>query len=114
MGLAMTDFPSDADGNVLRGLKESGFDFSQRVLIDFNVDFKKWPPAKDAVRMLEKKYPSVKIYEPEEGYPGYLQFQVYELLTYQLVTRVQTEVSAWMAPFEGECISWGVLHDPPR
>ena len=32
-------WPSDADGDVLRRLEQSGFHFSKSTLIDFNVDF---------------------------------------------------------------------------
>ena len=106
-------FPDDADGDVLRGLEKSGFDFSQRCLIDFNVDFQEWPQSSEAVKLLSRKYPSLKLYEPDGEGPGYLQFQVYGLLTYDLVTKVQAEVSELMAAFNAECSSWGILHSPP-
>ena len=32
------DWPNDADGDVLRRMKESGFDFSKIHSIDFNID----------------------------------------------------------------------------
>jgi hypothetical protein len=105
-------FPGDSDGDVLRDLEKSGFDFSQRYLIDFNVDFEQWPPSPKAMSILSHKYPSTKAYEPDGETPGYLQFQVYGHLTHALVTKVQMEVSNLMAEFNGECISWGIFHDP--
>lgn len=108
----MTSFPNDADGDVLRGLSESGFDFSQRCLVDFNVDFEEWPPSSAGIRALSKQHPSIKVYDPDGQNRGYLLFQVYDFLTYELVTRVQAEVTELMAPFGGECVSWGVLHTP--
>lgn len=99
----------DADGDVLQRMQDSGFDFSQKCVIDFNVDFEAWPPSPAAIEMLRRTYPSTVVYEPDAKDPGYLQFQVYDFVTHKLVTRVQAEVTNLMAPFGGECVSWGVL-----
>jgi regulator of ribonuclease activity B len=106
----MTNWPNDADGDVLRSMEESGFDFSMPCLIDFNVDFENWPPSPEAMRLLSREYPSAKIYDPEGDSAGYVLIQVHALLTYELVIRTQAYVSELMAPFKGECVSWGVLH----
>jgi hypothetical protein len=106
-------WPYDADGDVLRQLKDGGFDFSQPTLIDFEVDFQSWPPSPTAFATLSRHYPSFKIYEPDDEHEGYLHFQVYALVTYELVTSVQIAVTELMAPFRGECCSWGVLVTPP-
>ena len=37
---------------------------------------------------------------------GYLQFQGFALVTYELVTNVQHEITDLMAPYHGECSSW--------
>jgi hypothetical protein len=103
------DFPDDADGGVLRRLDQNGFDFSQKALIDFTVDFEDWPPSPKAVALLSAEYPSTKVYEPQNNDPGYVHFQVYELVTYDLVTAIQRHVTELVAPFHGECNSWGVL-----
>ena len=105
----MSNWPDDADGDVLRRLEESGFDFSRPSLVDFNVDLRAWPPAPKAVKPLSQEYPSAKVYEPEGESAGYIQFQLYSVLTYELVTGVQAYVSKLMAQFGGECNSWGVL-----
>jgi len=105
-------WPGDADGDVLRRLQNGGFDFSTPTLIDFNVDFQNWPPPPAAVSVLSRHYPSLKVYEPDGEYGGYLKFQVYALVTYELVTNIQSEVTELMAPFQGECSSWGVLVTP--
>jgi len=106
-------WPNDADGDVLRKLKEGGFDFSQPTLIDFEVDFKTWPPSPTALATLSRLYPSLKVYEPDDEHDGYLHFQLYALVTYELVTNIQSEVTELMAPFGGECCSWGILVAPP-
>ena len=106
----MTNWPDDADGNVLRRMEAGGFDFQEPCLIDFNVDFENWPPSPDALMVLRKNFPSTKVYEPSNNGDGYVQFQVFEKLSYELVMNIQSEVSDWMAPYGGICESWGVLH----
>ncbi len=44
-GSPMT-WPQDADGDVFRQLQKSGFDFTKLYVVDFNVDFAKWPRPK--------------------------------------------------------------------
>jgi hypothetical protein len=102
-------WPDDADGDVLRRMKARGFDFGQPCLVDFNVDFDSWPPPRAALTRLEQQFPSSKAYPSAEG-GGYVQFQIYGRLTYELVTNTQRVVSEEMAKFGGVCESWGVLH----
>jgi len=102
-------WPTDADGDVLRALQDGGFDFSKPTLIDFNVDFQNRPPPPAALNVLSRHYPSLEICEPDGEADGYLLFQVYALVTYELVMNVQSEVTELMAPFQGECSSWGVF-----
>jgi Regulator of ribonuclease activity B len=102
-------WPSDADGDVLRRLEQSGFDFSKSTLIDFNVDFQSWPPPAAAIAALSRHYPSVRAYEPDGEFAGYLQFQVFARVTHELVTNIQHEITDLMSPYDGECSSWGVL-----
>jgi hypothetical protein len=106
----MTDWPDDADGDVLRRMARHGFDFARPWTIDFNVDFAHWPPSTEALSLLIRAFPNAVVYEPSAEGEGYVQFQVNALVAYALVTRIQAEVSAWMAPFGGVCESWGVLH----
>src|SRR4051812_11566848 len=97
-------WPEDADGDVLRRLESSGFDFSQSYAVDFNVDFAAWPPTTEALTLLESKFGTVKQYEPENAdESGYLLFQVYGPLSYEMVTSVQRRATSAMAPFGGVC-----------
>jgi hypothetical protein len=102
-------WPGDADGDVLRRIEERGLDFSKPHAIDFNIDFADWPPAAEAIAIVRRRYPAAVVYEPQDGYPGYILFQVCEPVSYELVIRIQREVSALVAPFEGYCESWGVM-----
>ncbi len=103
-------WPENVDGEVLRRMQKSGFDFSKPCLIDFDIDFEKWPPAREAITAIEREYPSAIVYEPTAEFSGYIEFQIYGCLTYELVTTTQTYVTALMKPYDGVCDCWGVLH----
>lgn len=103
------NFPEDADGDVLRKLEEVGVDFSQPHSVDFNVDFDAWPPSKEALAKLQELVGSIEIFEPEDGYDGYVLFTRHELLSYELVVSTQQQVTKLMSNYRGVCESWGVL-----
>jgi len=109
MNVPELQWPDDADGDVLRRMKARGFDFGRPCLIDFNVDFESWPPPQAALTKLEQQFPSSTAYPSTDG-GGYVQFQIYGNLTYELVVNTQRVVSEEMAEFNGVCDSWGVLH----
>ena len=104
------DWPDDADGGVFRSLAEVGFDFSRSWSVDYNVDFRSWPPDQTALELLGSMYGRLSLYPPDEDGDGYVQFQVEGPVTYEGVTSVQRRVSAAMLPFGGVCESWGVMH----
>lgn len=104
------NWPNDADGDVFRRLQDQSFDFDKKRPIDFNVDFERWPPTDQALELLRAQYPKLIVYEPNAEDSGYVKFQVHDRPSYELVTRVQKEISALMAPFGGTCNSWGILH----
>lgn len=104
----MKNWPTDADGDVLRRLEVKGFDFTQPCTIDFNVDFDQWPPCREAISVLDRNYPGAKLYGDDED--GYILFKIDGLLTYNLVIKIQAEATALVAQYGGRCESWGVLH----
>jgi len=106
------NWPNDADGDVFRRIQRSNFNFETPCLVDFDVDFQEWPPHSEAIRILEREYPSAKVYEPSSDFNGYVQFQIYGLVTYELVVRTQEHVTKLMGPFGGVCEAWGILHQP--
>ena len=110
MGKLEMNWPKDADGDVLRGLQSREFDFSREYLIDFNVDFEEWPPPPQAIALLRRHYPSATVYQGDDEGPGDILVQIYSRVDYDLVVRVQKEISGLMAPFGGVCESWGALH----
>lgn len=107
-----TTWPEGEDGDVMRRLQEIGFAFSAKAIIDFNVDFEAWPPPREAIAMMEHEFPTTWVCEPWDGSPAFLQFQLYEVLTYELAIGVQHAVTSWMAPYGGVCDSWAVQHPP--
>ncbi|ESQ83234.1 hypothetical protein AEAC466_13360 [Asticcacaulis sp. AC466] len=72
------DWPSDADGDVMRRLQKGGFDFDREVEIDFNIDFDRWPPDASIMAVLANAFPSATVSVEE----GYMRVQVRSLVTY--------------------------------
>lgn len=103
-------WPQDADGDVLRHLAQTGFDFNMPHRIEFEIDFDSWPPPAALLQLLHEQYSQVEVIEPDEEDDGYILFAVDAKLTYELVAFVQDTVSGLAAPFGGVCESWGVLH----
>ena len=106
-------WPSDADGDVLRRLNASDFDFTAEYEIDFNVEFEDWPPHPVAIAWLQSKYPRVQVYEPEEDFNGYVQFKIRSKLSYTFVIDTQAEATSQMSQYGGICESWGVMQPAP-
>ena len=106
-------WPANADGDVFRRLKASGFKFEVEYVIDYNVDFESWPPPQAAIAALRTEFPNAKIIEPEDDFGGYVQFQERSRLTYPRVIEVQESVTAAMAQYGGVCESWGVMQEAP-
>ena len=102
-------WPEDADGDVLRRMQSSGFDFETPTDIDFNVDVDMWPPAPELIARLRAQYPDIEEYPPDPDGDGYVQFVVHAPLTYELVMSIQRSVSELAAPFGGVCESWGLM-----
>jgi hypothetical protein len=104
---------ADPDGDALLKLAEDGFDFSKPGLVEFNVDFRSWPPPRGAMVCLSRHYPSASVCVTDDDHDGYLEFQVYALVSYELVTNIQSYVTELMAPYHGVCASWGVVRSAP-
>jgi hypothetical protein len=107
----VSKWPKDVDGDVLRRMEESGFDFAEPVAIDFNIDFQSWPPADEAMELLRVRFPNVELVEPTASFPGYLRFTVVDKVTYPLVMNTQREASDLVRTFGGVCESWGVSQE---
>ena len=100
---------ADPDGDALLRLAEDGFDFSRPGLVEFSVDFRSWPPPRGAMACLSRDYPSASVCVTDDDHDGYLEFQVYALVSYELVTNIQRYVTELMAPYHGVCASWSVV-----
>lgn len=107
-------WPQDPHGDGLRRLQANGFDFSKPTVIDFKVYFEAWPAHKDAMLRLARDYSSVSSCRTDDELGGFLEFQVYALLTYELVTNTMGYVSELMSPYRGACLSWGVQFARPQ
>jgi len=49
------------------------------------------------------------MYDPEGEDSGYVHLELVDFLTYELVIRIQTEITLLITPFGGRCDSWGVM-----
>ncbi len=113
----MMGWPNDADGDVLRRLKEGGFKFDEEAEIDFNIDFNHWPLTNDEKNQIKYFYPECVFFEPDEedieegNLIGYVQFKLVAKLTYELVTSTQEKVTNQMKKYGGWCESWGVMQE---
>lgn len=107
-------WPQDPHGDGLRRLRANGFDFSKPAVIDFKVYFEAWPAHKDAMLRLIREYTSVSSCGTDDEVGGFLEFQVYALLTYELVTNTMAYVTELMSPYRGSCLSWGVEFARPQ
>ncbi len=105
----MTNWPDDADGDVMWRLEADGFDFDRVVNIDFNVDFDIWPLSAEVITLFEETRPDARITIHDED--RYVRLQIAHLLTYDFVIAMQEELTRIAKPFGGGCDSWGVLHD---
>jgi hypothetical protein len=92
-------------------MQRSNFDFSKIHVVDYNIDFKEWPPSSQALAFLKANYGSIEVYEPRGNSRGYVQIQIRDLVKYDRVVEMQRKLSADMAQFGGVCESWGVLQD---
>ena len=111
------NWPNDADGDVLRRLDSDGFDFEKEHVIDFNIDFNSWPLSKEVVEAITKLYSNCEFIEPDEediengDLIGYVQFQFFGKLTYDLVVNTQANATQQTKQFGGWCESWGLMQD---
>lgn len=60
------NWPDDADGDALRRMEESGFNFDAEVEIDFNIDFDHWPLNKEEKEQIKTLYPNSDIIDPTD------------------------------------------------
>ena len=107
-------WPDDVDGDVFRRLANDDFDFSRHHTIDFNIDFAYWPPPDDALATVRQSYPDITLCPPEDGDAGYVLVRVHDLLSYELVIRVQKDLSNRTTKYGGKCESWGVFNDKAK
>ena len=103
-------WPNDADGDVLRRMQQSGFDFNKEVAIDFAIEFEQWPVNERVTRALEEYCPEFELVATEsDTEKGFAQFQIFGLVTYELVTSTQATANQKFSQYRGICESWGVL-----
>lgn len=104
-------WPRDPHGDVLRKLEADGFDFSRPALIDFNIRFQSQLPH-HVLKRLCRDYPSMALWRIDEDSGDCLEFQVYALVSYELVINTLGHVIELMSPCKGIRSSWAVVFVP--
>ena len=104
-------WPRDPHGDVLRKLEADGFDFSHPAVIDFNIRFQSRLPH-DVLKRLYRDYPSMTFCRTDEDSGDYLEFQVYALVSYELVVNTLSHVIELMSPCKDIRSSWAVVFVP--
>ena len=108
-------WPNDVDGDVFRTLEEHGFDFSKEHEIEINIDFDSWPLSDSIIHAISELFPDCNFIEPDEDdienddTNGYVQFYITEKLSYDLIVKIQKEVTDKVKAYGGWCDSWGVM-----
>lgn len=110
MSTICDDWPDDADGDVFRRLRDKGFDFSKQYVVDFVVDFEDWPPNPEALRKVQREFPSATEYIDDFSGTGTFVVKIEAQVSYQLVVDTQQRLTTLVSDFGGWCDSWGVLH----
>ena len=116
LGATMTSstseyWPEDADGEVLRHLLDKGFDFAQKYVVDFNVDFEAWPPNPDGLHRIRLEFPHASEHIDDVSGHGSVVVRVEARLSYGFVVDTQRRLTELVDEFGGWCDSWGVLHN---
>ena len=105
------DWPLDVDGDVFRRMHEHGFDFDKVHAIEFNIEFRDWPPSNDALIKVKNLYQNVRSVDPDGDFPGYFEVTVHEKVTYPFVIKTQVDLTTLVTSFGGFCESWGVMQE---
>lgn len=103
-------WPDDDDGQVLRRLRDTGFDFSKKYIVDFVIDFETWPPDMHVRERILKEFPNIVEYTDVESGQSTLIVKVEDFLTYRFVVETQARLTELASESGGWCDSWGVLH----
>jgi len=93
---------------VLRKLEADGFDFSRPALMDFNIRFQSRLPH-HVLKRLCCDYPSMAFCRTDEDSGDYLEFQVYALVSYELVVNTLSHVIELMSPCRDIRSSWSAV-----
>ena len=111
------DFPNDIDGDVMRQLKENGFNFDNETEVEFIIDFDHWPLTSSEKQVIQTLYANSTCVEPHEedikmgDLFGYVQFYITSKVEHNFIVKTQETVTSQMKQYGGCCDSWSVILD---
>jgi Regulator of ribonuclease activity B len=102
-------YPSDADGDALRGVVDSGSDMSRPMVIDFSVKVPDEKTARHVAELVEARGFDPSISENDGSASWSVHCSKSMLATYDGVVAVQAELKVLVAPHGGFCDGWGTF-----
>ena len=106
----MSIFPANADGDVLRRLEETGFDFTKTYDVDFYCYAKDINIAEQILKNSKQKGYISRIFVDDESEQHSVYMSANIKITYAEVMRRQSELDIWLAKYATKCDGWGILH----
>lgn len=100
-------YPSDADGDALRNVAESGADMSRPMVIDFSVEVPDERTARRVAEVVAAHGFDPSISEDDDSGSWSVSCSKSMLATYEGVVAVQVELNELLSPHGGICDGWG-------
>jgi Regulator of ribonuclease activity B len=102
-------YPTDADGDALRKVVESGADMSRPMVIDFSVAVPDEGSARQVAEIVATRDFDPSIYEDNDKGSWSVYCSKSMLATYDGVVAVQAELNGLVAPLQGRCDGWATF-----
>lgn len=107
--MTASDFPDDADGDVLRRLVESGNDLSQYMVIDFHVLVPDADAAEVLAELVKQAGFKPEVWQDEDSGAITVQCSKLMLPEYEALIDAQVELGRLAQPLGGEPDGWGTF-----
>ena len=103
-------FPNDENGDVLRRMQESGFDFSKEYVFDYYHIFDSKSTAQQFATMLQKHRIHAEV-QPNKDSKWDVVVKIMHLPTHNEITEWEIDLEAGAKKFGGLKDGWGVMQE---
>ncbi len=111
-----SNFPDDADGNVLRGLVDRGVDLSRPCVVEFFITIPNESKGKELLKILEENnFKDCRLYHnvPDEHYDFEDSWDIIYtkkfVITYDEIVNIQNKLDELSKPFDSHIDGWGTF-----